>query len=235
MDTRYLIIIVILIFPGLIAYGQFDSPLNPKQTAINPDLIIQVGAFRNGSFAKVLKEKLSAIIDKPVTIITEDGFYKVRLTGFSGVEEMEKFYSTLAFLGIKDFWILPVKGKENISQQTDVQPDTTIKPMSENAVLQVVSEKAPTLTHPDIVLQIDVFHNKTEAMNAKKIITSKLKLPVEIVEEWGYYKVFVTGFHTIEEANKSFTAIAQLGYSKISLIENYKKTQKPDSLSSFSR
>ena len=74
-----------------------------------------------------------------------------------------------------------------------------------------------------------------EAMNAKKIITTHLNLPVEVVEEWGYYKVFVTGFNTTEEANKSFTAIAQLGYSKISLIENYKRTQKPDSLGTFAR
>jgi hypothetical protein len=48
---------------------------------------------------------------------------------------------------------------------------------------------------------------------------------VKIVQEWGYYKVFVTGFHTSEEANKYFSAIVQLGYSKILLIENYKKLQ----------
>ncbi len=46
MDTRYLIILVILVFPGLFSYGQFDSPSDPKQAIINPDLIIQVGAFR---------------------------------------------------------------------------------------------------------------------------------------------------------------------------------------------
>jgi len=33
----------------------------------------------------------------------------------------------------------------------------------------------------------------------------------------------VTGFHTTAEANKSFIDIAQLGFSKISLIENIKE------------
>jgi hypothetical protein len=72
-------------------------------------------------------------------------------------------------------------------------------------------------------------------MNAQKIITSKLKLHVEIVQEWNYYKVFVTGFHTTAEASKSFIDIAQLGYRKISLIEDYNKIQKPDSLSTFDK
>jgi hypothetical protein len=86
------------------------------------------------------------------------------------------------------------------------------------------------LSQPIVVLQIDVFRNKFEAMNAQKIITSKLNLPVEIIQEWNYYKVFVTGFHSTEEANKYFIAIAQLGYRKISLIVNYNNIQKPDSL-----
>jgi len=230
MDTRYLIFIVILIFPCHISYGQFDSPFEPKQMVVNPDLVIQVGAFRNESYANVLKGKLSSIIDKHVIIVTEDKLFKVRITGFSGEEEMEKFYSTLAFLGMKDFWVLPVKKQEEIAQQAVIQADTTIKPLTENTALQVVSEEKPAVSQAAIVLQIDVFREKSEALNAQKKIKNKLNLPVEIVQEWEYYKVFVTGFHTREEANKSFTALAQLGYSKISLIENYKKIQRPDSL-----
>ena len=225
MYSRYLILIVLLGFPGLMSFGQFNSHLNPKQKSINPDLIIQVGAFRNGSYALAMKEKLSSILDKPVIIVAHDGFFKVQIAGFSGEEEMEEFYSKLAFLGIKDFWVLPVKKQEEITQQTVVKPDTTIKSMSENTGLPVVAEKTPSVSQPTIVLQIAVFHNKSEALKAQRIITTKLNLHVKIVQEWGYYKVFVTGFHTSEEANKYFSAIVQLGYSKILLIENYKKLQ----------
>jgi len=148
---------------------------------------------------------------------------------------MEKFYSTLAFLGMKDFWVLPVKKEEEITQQKVEQTDTIIKSGSEKTTLPVVGEKTPALSQHDIVLQIDVFHNKSEALNAQKIITTKLNLNVEIVQEWKYYKVFVTGLHTIDEANKYFLSITQLGYHKISLIVNYNKIQKPDSLSSLDK
>ena len=230
MYSRYLILFVIIGFSGLISYGQYQTPLHQKQLFINPELIVQIGAFRNESFAKVLKAKLDDILDKSVIIVAEDGYFKVRITGFSDEEEVEKFYSTLAFLGMKDFWVLPVKKKEEITQQTVVQTDSLVKPESENTVIQDIGEKAPSLSQPVIVLQIDVFHKKSDALNAEKIITTKLNLPVEIVQQWKYYKVFVTGFHTTAEANKSFIDIAQLGFSKISLIENYKRNQMSDSL-----
>jgi hypothetical protein len=223
MASRYLIYIAVLVFHGLISYGQFDSPLNPKQVSINPDLIIQVGAFRLEANSLVLKEKLSAILDKPVILIAEDGFFKVRITGFSSQEEMEKFYPTLAFIGLKNFWVLPVKKQEEIRPQAVIQPDTTKQMVSEDTVLTVVSEEIPVESQPVIALQVEVFHNKSEALNAQKMITTKLNLPVEIVQEWEYYKVFVTGFHTTDEANKYCSALAKLGYPKISLIENYKK------------
>jgi len=224
-----------IVFPDLISYSQFESPLNREQKVINQDLIIQVGAFRNQSFALALKEKLSAIINKTIIIATEDGFFKVRIKGFSGEEDMEKFYSTLAFLGMKDFWVLPVKKEEEISEQKVGQTDSIIKPVGEKTTFPVVGEKTPSLSQSDIVLQIDVFHNKSQALNAQKIIATKLNLHVEIVQEWKYYKVFVTGLHTIDEANKYFLAITQLGYPKISLIVNYNKIQKSDSLGTFDK
>jgi uncharacterized protein YutD len=221
MDSRYLILLAMLVFPSLISYGQFDSPLYLKQVAINPDLVIQVGAFRHESYALVLKDRLSALLDKPVDLVAEDGFFKVRLTGFSNQEEIGKLYPTLVLLGIKNLWVLPVKKQEEIKPQVVVQPDTTNKPISENAALPVVAEEIPVVSQPTIALQVEVFHDKTKALNAQKRIATKLNLSVEIVQEWEYYKVFVTGFYTTDEANKYFPALAKLGYHDISLIENY--------------
>ncbi len=221
MNSRHLILPALLIFNGLISYGQFDSPLNPKQTPVDPDLVVQVGAFRNESYSSALKEKLSDVLDKTVILVTEDGFYKVRITGFTSQEEMEKFYSTLAFLGLKDFWVLPVKKQEEIKPQALVQPDTSVKQESKDTTAQFIGEEIPAASRSSIVLQIDVFHDKSEALKAKKKIETKLNLPVEIVQEWDYYKVFVTGFKTTDEANKYFSVISKLGYPNISLIENY--------------
>lgn len=223
MYPRYLMILAMLVFSRLISYGQFDSPVNPDKMIIDPNLIIQVGAFRQEQNASVLKDKLSRILDQHVTIVPEDGFFKVRITGFSDQEEMEKLYPTLAFLGLKNFWVLPVRKQEEIEPQDVVQPDTAKEALNENPALSVIAEDQPVVSQPDIVLQVDVFHNKSDALNAQKRITSELKLPVEIVQEWEYYKVFITGFKTTEEARNCYPALAKLGYPKISLIENYKK------------
>ena len=223
MNSRYLILSAILIFHGLISYSQFTSPVNPKNLSVNPDLIIQVGAFRLEPNSSVLKGKLSAVLDKPVIVVTEDGFYKVQITGFLSQEEMENLYPTLAFLGLKNFWVLPVKKKEEINPEASVQTDTIKKTAVEDPAFPVIAEETPVDSLPSIALQIDVFHDKSEALNAQKRITSKLNLNVEIVQEWEYYKVFVTGFKSTEEANKYYPDIAKLGFPKISLIEHYKR------------
>lgn len=225
MNSRYLILSAILVFHGLISYSQFTSPINPKNLSVNPDLIIQVGAFRLEPNSSVLKGKLSAVLDKPVIVVTEDGFYKVQITGFSNQEEMESLYPTLAFLGLKNFWILPVKKKEEINPEAFAQPDSIKETAVGDPMLPVATEETPVDTLPSIALQVDVFHNKSEALDAQKRITTKLNLNVEIVQEWEYYKVFVTGFKSTEEANKYYPDIAKLGFPKISLIEHYKKKQ----------
>ena len=223
MNSRYFILTVALVFNTLISYGQFNSPINPKNLSVNPDLIIQVGAFRLEPNSSVLKDKLSAVLDKPVRVVTEDGFYKVQITGFLSQEEMENLYPTLAFLGLKNFWVLPVKKKEEIIPEASVQTDTIKETAVEAPTFPVTADEAPVDSLPSIALQVEVYHDKSEALDAKKRITTKLNLNVEIVQEWEYYKVFVTGFKSTEEANKYYPDIAKLGFPKISLIEHYKK------------
>jgi hypothetical protein len=223
MDSRYVILLAMFFIPGFFTYGQSNPPLSPKQESIDPDLIIQVGAFRQETNSLVLKEKLTHFLDKPVILVIEDGYFKVQITGFSSQEEMENLYPSLAFLGLKNFWVLPVKKHEEIEPQAVAQPDTLKIPISENAALPVPPEELAVLSQPSIALQVDVFHDKSQALNAQKRISSKLNLTVEIVQEWEYYKVFIVGFKSTEEANKYYSALAKLGYPQISLIENYRK------------
>lgn len=223
MDSRYLILFSMLIFPGLISHGQFDPPANPEQVVVNPDLIIQVGAFRQESNALVLKNKLSAVLNKSVFLVVEDGFTKVRLTGFSSQEEIEKLYPTLSFLGLKNIWVLPVKKPEEANLLAFVQPDTTNKQETENTALPVIEEEIPAMSQSTFTLQVEVFHDKSKAMYAQKKITAELNLPAEVVQEWEYYRLIVPGFKTTDEAIKCSSTIANLGYTNISLIENYRK------------
>jgi hypothetical protein len=72
---------------------------------------------------------------------------------------------------------------------------------------------------PAFSLQVGVFYKKSEAIRAQRKIISKLKLPVEIVQQWEYYKVIIPGFFTKEETYKYYPELAGLGYPGVSLIE----------------
>jgi hypothetical protein len=52
---------------------------------------------------------------------------------------------------------------------------------------------------------------------------SKLNLPVEIVKQFDYYHVIVTGFYSREETYEYYPELAGLGFPGITLLENYKK------------
>ncbi len=87
------------------------------------------------------------------------------------------------------------------------------------AILETKLEKPIIRPEPTISLQVAVYQKQSQALQAKRRITSKLKLPVEIVQQWEYYKVIITGFHTREETYKYYPELAGIGYPNITLIE----------------
>lgn len=186
------------------------------------ELTIQVGAFRQENNALVLREHLASRIDKPVSIVHEDGYFKVRITGFETAEELLKYIPILNLLGQRDIWILPFRRREEpaVIPPVAIAPDTSRIPV-EKAEVPVIEEKPPA-PEPTVALQVAIFYRKSQALRAQKRITSKLGLPVEIVEQWGYYHVIVTGFFTREETYRFYPELAALGYPGVTLIENYR-------------
>lgn len=186
------------------------------------ELTIQVGAFRNERYALALRDMLASKIDKPVSILFEDGYHKVRITGFETAEEMLKLVPVLNLLGHRDIWILPLRRPEVPVEAPPavIAPDTTRIPVEQVEV--PVLEEEPAKPEPSVALQVAIFYRKSQALRAQRRITSKLGLPVEIVEQWGYYHVLVTGFFTREETYRFYPELAALGYPGVTLIENYK-------------
>jgi cell division protein FtsN len=223
MVPRYLIILSLLVVPALISFGQSDSTLTGRQTDFRTDLVMQVGAFRLEQNALALKDRLSANLEKPVVIVTESGYFKVRVTGFISLDEMERIIPALGLLGFKNYWVLPAKKPDKIVLQAVVKPDTTQNANEEKVELPPVAEEKPGIAEPEISLQAGVFHRKSKAFRARRRITTKLNLPVEIVQEWEYYKVIIPGFRTTEETHKYYPKLADIGYPDILLIENYKQ------------
>jgi cell division protein FtsN len=187
--------------------------------ALSPDMLIQVGAFLHESNASSLRERLSALLNKNVIIVQVDGYFKVRITGFTSSEEMEKLIPALGLLGIKNIWVFRVKKKEDIISQVVVQSDTSLKATKDKINVPVVAEDKRVLAETTINLQVGVFHSRSEALRAQRRITTKLNLPVEIVKEWEYYIVFITGFKTRDEIFKYYPKLAALGYPDSFMIE----------------
>jgi hypothetical protein len=157
------------------------------------------------------RDKLRKNINKSMEIIHENGYYKLRITGFDSKEEIEKLLPSLGVIGLSDILILPAKE----DQAPVIQQPVVEQPVTE---FPVVSGK-PGKPEPLISLQVGIFYKKSEALRAQRKIKSKLILPVEIVEEWDYYRVIVPGFYTREETYKYYPELTRLGYPGIFLID----------------
>lgn len=83
----------------------------------------------------------------------------------------------------------------------------------------IIVTEAPD--QPTIALQVAVFQKESQAMQAKRRIMSKLRLPVEIIKQWDSYHVIITGFFTREETYMYYPELAGMGYPGVRLIENY--------------
>jgi hypothetical protein len=190
---------------------------------VTPEMSIQVGAFRRESNAVALQKKLSAVLEKPVVIVYEDGLHKVRITGFSSMEEMMKIVPILEMLGIRDIWLMkPVETVERITalNPLEIRHDSTFR-LSEKVSAAILAKKA--IPEPTIALQVAIYNKESQALRAKRRIESKLNLPVEIVLQWDYYHVVVSGFFTREETYKYYPELAGIGYPGVTLLMNYKR------------
>jgi hypothetical protein len=203
---------------------------------ITPEMAIQAGAFRREEFAIALTQKIASATGKPVIIIHEDDYYKVRITGFRNMQEIDKIMPMLGMLGLKDLWIPPVK-KQVITKPEIVQPDTTgrkiqepVKPLQnlpdtttkikpEKKAEEKVTEEKPVVKVPPFSLHVGEFRNHTKALRAQKKVASKLKRDVEIYILWDSYHLMIPGFSTREETFPLYPELAGMGYTNIYVIE----------------
>lgn len=104
---------------------------------------------------------------------------------------------------------LMVKDTMEVKDVNDIKPDTI-----------AVEEPAEVKPQPTIAIQVAIFYKKSEALRAQRRISSKLKVPVEIVEQWEFFRVIIPGFFTREETYRFYPELAGLGYPGITIIEN---------------
>ena len=204
--------------------------------AISPEMLIQLGSFSKKSDAIVLRDRISESMGRKVIIVFEGGYYKLRLAGLPFIkqtvlDEMKKQEGSIGKLDFKNEWILPLQEPPE-EEPAISRPVIIVKPVEWNNVVPPIVKPElspklagssivthPTSPEPTISLQVGVFYKRSQALRAQRRIMSKLNLPVEIVQQYEYYHVLVTGFYTREETYKYYPELAGLGYPSITLIE----------------
>jgi hypothetical protein len=210
-----------------------DTITTFKETG--PESAAQSGAFRRKANAIALSKRISPMFGEKSVIVFEDDYKKLNIKGTpivdQSVMDMMKEEEPLVKIGFKDIWLLPVKTPP-VEQPPVIHPETIIKPvewkkeipliMKPDATLRITEGELVAPSSPlrlNISLQVGVFTKRSEALRAQRRIKSKLKLPVKITQQWEYYKVIVTGFHTRQETYMYYPELAGLGYPNITLIE----------------
>ena len=136
-------------------------------------------------------------------------------------------------LSMKESWnipppteaiIEPVRMKPVIIGKASVPSDILQNVSNENAGLKIAGK--PVTGEPTIALQVAIYHKESQAIRAQRRISSRLGLPVDIVKQFDYYHVIVTGFFTREQTIPYYPELAGMGYPGITLIENYRRQAK---------
>ena len=196
-------------------------------------MTIQLGAFREKSNAAALLEKLSLIYGKNVLIVFEKGFYKLRLTGIPVMKQevldvMKKLQPDLGKVGIKDLWVLPMNIKPveepvvrvpvpNLTPARQVpEIPSLVQPQTHKLIIKKMQE---VKTGPVYTLQVGTFYKYSQALRAQRRISSKLKIPAEIIRQWDYYRISIGEFYSREETYQYYPELAGLGYTRISIVE----------------
>jgi hypothetical protein len=99
------------------------------------------------------------------------------------------------------------------------QPDIIVPARAEPVIAMPSEEANAAKPEPAIAIQVAIFYKKSEALRAQRRITSKLNLPVEIVEQWEFFRVIIPGFYTREETYRYYPELAGLGYPGVTIIE----------------
>jgi cell division protein FtsN len=200
-----------------------ETIVSKPEPVITPDMSMQVGAFRQQAYAQALQKKLASYLSKPVVIVQEDGFYKVRISGFKNMVEIDKILPALGLYGLNDIWVLPVKKQpeqppaavvsDTSRKIVEVKKEPVVTLADTGKAVEVKKDTSTVKPKPTIALMVNRYYKKSQAIKAQRKITKKLKLQVEIVPQWEYYNVIITGFFTPEETYKYYPELAGLGFT----------------------
>lgn len=221
--------------------GTAETRLSPEDIVIHEivvvdmtsdidSYVIQVGAFKQKSYANRLKKKLAAMLDKEVIITVEDGYYKVRIAGFESLYELEKYIPTLIRNGIREIWVVTIKGM--LEQDTDLDKvqgapeliDTFTEKDTTYFVVYEPFEEDKTSAKDSYAIQLGAFSRKINADVLKIKMNTLLDREVEIFVEDEIYIVRIDGFNSRIEVDNYIPVLKENGLTEVRIL-NLKEAQ----------
>lgn len=172
---------------------------------------VQFGAFRNKIYAEIMKNKVEAVLDKNVELFEEDGFWKVRITGFSDREDLEKYIPIIHGQGITEIWVISnraVKGEWI----------TLTKEDSLAVVKETVSEEPMPVVIAGTTVQLGAFGTLEETVSMSDRLLAAAEKLVTIRNEGGLFKVQISGFADTSEVRQFIPLLRKYGFEDITVL-----------------
>jgi len=172
---------------------------------------VQFGAFRNRAYAEDMKNKVEAVLDKNVELFEEDGFWKVRITGFRDRDDLEKYIPVIHGQGITEIWVITnraVKGEWI----------TLTKEDSLAVVKETITEEPMPLVIDGTTVQLGAFGTLEETTSISDRLLAAAEKLVTIRNEGGLYKVQITGFNDTTEVREFIPLLRKYGFDDITVL-----------------
>ena len=185
---------------------------------------IEFGDFVNESEADTLRNQLSALLGKNVSLFPEDTLYKIRVTGFTTRDEVMETFPVLQSMGIKEIKLITnigifdsalianIPGIVTDPFRSFTEGDTTV------AIVHEMIEKDMTSVTDGYAIEVGAIENKTEADALREKLSTLLGKDASLIQEDNVFKVRITGFATSNEVKESFPVLHSQGISQIGLI-----------------
>ncbi|MDZ7633093.1 MAG: SPOR domain-containing protein [Bacteroidales bacterium] len=196
---------------------------------------VQFGAFRTKVYAEIMKNKVEGALDKNVELFEEDGFWKVRITGFDDREDLEKYIPIIHDQGITEIWVITnkaVKGewitisredslalvRETVREDSLALARETVSGDSLALAREAVSEAPIPVVIAGTTVQLGAFNSLEEtAAMSDRLLAAAEKL-VTIRNEGGLFKVQISGFADTSEVRDFIPLLQKYGFKDILVI-----------------
>ncbi len=172
---------------------------------------VQFGAFRDRFNAENMRASVESVLDKDVEIIEEDGFWKVRITGFDDREDLDKYIPLIHEQGISEIWVITnraVKGEWITTTRED-----SLAIVKETVIVEPIPVVITGTT-----VQLGAFNSMEESSAmADRLLAAAEKL-VTIRNEGGQFKVQITGFSDTAEVREFIPLLRKHGFADILVL-----------------